>query len=146
MCDRLINGLMNPWFQYFKRPFPSVEGFSSYRFPGIAVHLPVIGAFLLFGLLLLGNIPHLLPLLLIYLVLGVYLGRDLAILCHYAPLLTIICLAATLAGLCLVKQIAVAMDAIKTHIGVSPAYPAIGFTLVLAVMFAYYVRWFVKKL
>jgi len=136
---------MSPWLQYFIRPFPSVKGFSAYRFPGMFVHLPVIGAFLLFGLLLLGNVPHLLPLLPLYLVFGVYLGRDLAILCHYVPLLTLICLGATLAGLGYVKQIAAAMSAIKAHTGISPACFAIGFTLVLVVIFATYVRWFVKR-
>ena len=50
---RVNSGLMSPWLQYFKKPFPSAKGFSPYRFPGILVHLPVIGAFLVLGLLLL---------------------------------------------------------------------------------------------
>ena len=138
-------GLMNPWLQYFAGPFPSTKGFSAYRFPGMLVHLPIIGAFLLFGLLLLGNVPHLLPLLPLYLVPGAYLGRDVAIRCHYAPLLTIVPLALTLAGLGYVKQIAAAMDAIKARAGISPVCFAIGLTLVLVVMFATYVRCFVKR-
>jgi hypothetical protein len=136
---------MSPWLQYFNRPFPSLKGFSAYRFPGMLVHLPIIGVFLLFGLLLLGNVPHLLPLLPLYLVLGIYLGRDLAILCHYAPLLTLVCMAATLIGLNYLKPIVAATDAIKTRTGISPACFAVGFTLVLVVMFATYVRWFVNR-
>jgi len=136
---------MGPWFQYFKRPFPSTQGLSAYRFPGLLVHLPVIGAFLVLGLLLLGHAPHLLPLLPLYLVLGVYLGRDLSILCHYAPLLTVACLAGALAGLAFVKEIAEAANTIKTHIGISPTAFAVGFTIVLLATFATYVRWFANR-
>jgi hypothetical protein len=37
--------------------------------------------------------PHALlrPLLLVWVLSGLYLGRDIAILCHYSPLLTLIC-------------------------------------------------------
>jgi hypothetical protein len=109
------------------------------------VHLPVIGAFLVLGHLFLAGAPRLLYQLPLYLFLGVYLGRDLALLCHYAPLLTIVCVAAALAALGFVKQIVTAADAIKTHIGLPPTGLAIGATLVLLATFATYVRWFANK-
>jgi hypothetical protein len=68
---------------YFLRPFPSRQGFSAYKFPGLAAHLPFFLALSVAGLLLCG--PK--PLLLVWVLAGVYLGRDVAIVCHYAPIL-----------------------------------------------------------
>jgi hypothetical protein len=80
---------------YFHRPFPSTEGFSAYRMPGVAVHGPLIFASALLGFLLCW--PHLMlrPLLIVWVLAGLYLGRDIAILCHYAPLLTLLSWAAS---------------------------------------------------
>lgn len=52
--------------------------------PGPSVHVPVILCAAGFGYLLCWPHPLLRPLLLIWLVAGVYLGRDFAVLCHYA--------------------------------------------------------------
>ncbi len=81
-------------FHYFRVPFPSQKGFSPYRMPGMAVHGPLIFAFLCIGFFLCW--PHLIlrGLVIIWVLAGLYLGRDIAILCHYNPLLTLISWAA----------------------------------------------------
>jgi hypothetical protein len=78
-------------FAYFRFPFPSAKGFSAYRTPGVAVHGPLILAFSLVGFFLCWPHPMLRPLLIIWVLAGLYLGRDIAIICHYAPLLIMIC-------------------------------------------------------
>jgi hypothetical protein len=75
---------------YFRSPFPSTEGFSAYRMPGAAVHGPLIFAFVFAGFFLCWPHPMLRPLLIIWVLGGLYLGRDITILCHYNPLLTFI--------------------------------------------------------
>jgi hypothetical protein len=75
---------------YFRSPFPSTKGFSAYRMPGVAVHGPWILSFSAVGVLLCWPHPLLRPLLIFWVLAGVYLGRDIAILCHYSPLLTLI--------------------------------------------------------
>ena len=75
---------------YFRSPFPSTEGFSAYRMPGVAVHGPLIFASVFVGFFLCWPHPMLRPLLTIWVLGGLYLGRDITILCHYNPLLTLI--------------------------------------------------------
>jgi hypothetical protein len=82
-------------FFYFRRPFPSTEGFSAYRMPGIAVHGPLILASSLAGFLLCWPHAMLRPLLIVWVLAGLYLGRDIAVLCHYNPLLTLLSWAAS---------------------------------------------------
>src|SRR5258708_27506248 len=75
---------------YFGSPFPSAKGFSAYRMPGVAVHIPVLLAFSFTGFLLCWPHPALRALLIFWIAAGLYFGRDVAIYCHYAPLLTLI--------------------------------------------------------
>ncbi len=75
---------------YFFAPFPSQQGFSPYRMPGAAVHLPVIIMATVTGMMLCLPNPAFKPLLAIWIIAGLYLGRDFAILCHYAPILTLL--------------------------------------------------------
>lgn len=85
-------------FSYFRAPFPSAQGFSPYRFPGLMVHLPFLGASVWVGYLLCW--PHLTlrPFLAVWFLAGLYLGRDVAIFCHYAlPLALVVWVAAFLA-------------------------------------------------
>ena len=81
---------MNPrfWF-YFHSPFPKAEGFSAYRWPGLLVHVPVILIFASLGAWLCAGEPLLYPFFLVYAVVGVYLGRDLAIMAHYNGLIAL---------------------------------------------------------
>lgn len=75
------------WAQYFGSPFPPAGGFSPYRFPGVTVHLPVLGLLTQLGWIVCGNAR---PLVAGWAVAGLYLGRDLAIAGHYNLLVTIV--------------------------------------------------------
>jgi hypothetical protein len=77
-------------FSYFRYPFPSSQGFSAYRMPGMAIHGPLIMAFTFTGFALCWPHPALRWLLIVWAVAGLYFGRDIAIYCHYAPILTLI--------------------------------------------------------
>ena len=79
---------------YFRSPFPSTEGFSAYRMPGLAVHGPLIFSSAFVGFFLCWPHPMLRPFLIVWVFAGLYLGRDIAILCHYNTLLTLISWAA----------------------------------------------------
>lgn len=78
------------FLSYFGSPFPSTKGFSPYRMPGVTVHIPLLLAFSFTGLILCGPHPFLRALLIFWVAAGLYFGRDIAIYCHYAPLLTLI--------------------------------------------------------
>jgi hypothetical protein len=77
-------------FSYFRSPFPSTQGFSAYRMPGVAVHGPLILASALVGFFLCWPHAVLRPLTVIWVLAGLYLGRDIAVLCHYNGLLTLV--------------------------------------------------------
>lgn len=79
---------------YFRTPFPSREGFSAYRFPGVAAHIPFLFVLSMAGTLLCGANPLLRPLIIVWVLAGLFLGRDLAIICHYAPPLLLLIWAA----------------------------------------------------
>ena len=74
---------------YFARPFPKAAGFSPYRSPGVIVHLPFWGLLIGDGLYWCLPDTHLLPLLPVYIIGGLYLGRDLAISAHYNLFITL---------------------------------------------------------
>jgi hypothetical protein len=80
---------------YFSKPFPGRKGFSPYRNPGYLVHIPVIACSLLASAFLSTNKAGLLCFSPLFLVVGLYAGRDLAILAHYNPFITIFVLIAT---------------------------------------------------
>jgi hypothetical protein len=83
-----------PLIAYLRRPFARSGGFSAYRFPGLIVHLPIALCFLVPGASLTLWQPWLWPLFPVYLVAGIYVGRDVAILAHYNPLITLAVLGA----------------------------------------------------
>ena len=58
--------------------------------PGAAVHIPLLAAFALIGFFLCWPHPVLRLLLIVWVLAGLYLGRDIAIFCHYVPLLTLV--------------------------------------------------------
>lgn len=74
---------------YLRRPFPAMKGLSAYRFPGLIVHLPIAFLFLAVGASLTLSELYLWPLLPLYLVTGIYIGRDLAVLAHTRWLITL---------------------------------------------------------
>ena len=83
-------------WHYFRSPFPKAQGFSAYRMPGVAVHGPVILLFVWLGAWLCFGEPWTYALFIVYLVAGIYLGRDLAILAHYNMLITLAVLGGTI--------------------------------------------------
>ncbi len=119
---------------YFLAPFPSQQGFSPYRMPGAAVHLPVIIMALVTGMMLCLPNPALKALLAVWIIAGLYLGRDFAILCHYAPVLTLLTWAVFIAFIIYVPRFK----------GVGAAHPnlALGFSLaILAVQILVFWRY-----
>ncbi|MEW6261723.1 MAG: hypothetical protein AB1641_01485 [Thermodesulfobacteriota bacterium] len=75
-------------FLYFLYPVPSSAGFSPYRFPGMAVHLPAWFIFLCLGYYWCWAESWLRPVFIVFLVTGWYLARELAIYAHYGCLIT----------------------------------------------------------
>lgn len=96
--------------------------------PGVAVHGPLIFSALFIGFFLCWPHPILRPLLIVWLLAGLYLGRDVAILCHYNPLLTLVSWAAFV--FILVKPAAIARFG-ATHVVI----PALLSILVGAILF-----------
>gem|GEM_PF-1333445 len=122
---------MNSLFwRYFSYPFPKAEGFSAYRMPGLLVHVPVILIFASLGVWLCGQSEWLYLLLAVYVIVGLYIGRDVAILAHYNPLITIAVLAA-------------AFFLVGGHEDWPQPGPvaAIVVTLALAALFVWYANW-----
>ena len=77
-------------FSYFRAPFPSTQGFSAYRMPGVAVHIPWLATVFFIGFTLCWPHPALRVFVFFWFLAGLYFGRDIAVYCHYAPLLTLI--------------------------------------------------------
>jgi hypothetical protein len=93
---------------YFHTPFPSREGFSAYRFPGLAAHAPFFIALSTMGAFLCAGGPPLVrPLVLVWILAGLFLGRDFAIFCHYAPLLVLLIWAAMYAAFANAHRLAI---------------------------------------
>ena len=115
---------------YFRSPFPKAEGFSAYRMPGLLVHIPVLIAFLVVGGWACLQAGWLMPFILVYAIVGVYWGRDLAILAHYNGLITLVVLAGLVFGL--------------PNIGALPRpgpAASVLITAAVAALFILYVRW-----
>ena len=127
---------MRRLFNYFQRPFPAAVGFSPYRSPGLAVHLPILFTCLLLGGLLCFRHRYLWPLMLVYVVVGLYLGRDWAILAHYNPLIMI---GAWLALVLILRYGWRIAEAISRSVVPSHAI-ALGVTAVVALLFTWHVR------
>ncbi len=74
--------------------------------PGMAVHGPLLFAAAFLGFFLCWPHPILRPFLMVWILAGLYLGRDIAIFCHYNPLLTLLSWIAF--GFVLIKPAAIA--------------------------------------
>lgn len=118
------------WY-YFRTPFPKAEGFSAYRMPGLLVHIPVLIFFIWLGCWLTLGDPWLYPLFFLYLAIGLYLGRDVAIIAHYNPLITI----AVLTGVVILIRYA----SLPPHLSVLTSAAITG---LIAVLYAIYVSWY----
>jgi hypothetical protein len=118
---------------YFRSPFPSTQGFSAYRMPGMAVHGPLILASAFAGFLLCWPHAGLRPLTIIWVLAGLYLGRDIAVLCHYNGLLTLVSWGAS--ALVFIKPASIARFG-AAHIVVSALLSAALGTVLFLVAFA----------
>ena len=127
---------------YFIRPFPSTQGFSAYRFPGMLVHLPLFLIFLFIGLYLNLGTPWLRPFIILYLVIGLYLGRDIAIYAHYNPLITVAIIVLIIFSPSLITKV---LQPLKT--ASDETFPFFALVLDLGCLAAYtfYVRAWIKK-
>jgi hypothetical protein len=127
---------------YFARPFPGTGGFSAYRFPGVFVHIPLFFIFLYLGLYLNWGTPELRPFMILYLILGLYVGRDIAIYAHYMPLITLAVILLIIFSPSLITRV---LEPLKMSLGGS--FPFFSFCLDLVTLAAYifYVRSWVRK-
>jgi hypothetical protein len=122
---------------YFARPFPRAEGFSAYRFPGVFVHIPLFFMFLYLGLYLNWETPWLRPCVILYLLLGLYVGRDIAVYAHYMPLLIFVVAALVIFAPSLATLV---LKPLRTALG--SFFPVFSLCVDLGVLaaFVYYVR------
>ena len=113
--------ILKSYSAYFIRPFPGTQGFSAYRFPGMLVHI---------------------PLFLIFLFLGLYLGRDIAIYAHYNPLITVAVILFIIFSPALITKV---LQPLRTSL--DETFPFFALILDLGTLAAYifYVRSWVKK-
>jgi len=128
---------MKKWWGYFGRPFPCTRGFSPYRFPGMIVHLPIMAATTALGILLCAEHPWLWPFIPFYLIIGLYIGRDIAIMAHYNMLITL----AVIAGLIFLPAYGEGLKDMITAIA-APLYGFYSFFIsaVIVVSFYFYAR------
>jgi hypothetical protein len=134
--------ILKQYGAYFIRPFPGTQGFSAYRFPGILVHLPLFLTFLFLGLYLNLGTPWLRPFVILYIVIGLYLGRDIAIYAHYNPLIILAVICMVILSPFLITS---ALKPFKMTLG--GTFPLFALVLDLGCLAAYtlYVRAWVKK-
>jgi len=127
---------------YFIRPFPSTQGFSAYRFPGILIHLPLFLIFLFIGLYLNLGTPWLRPFIILYIVIGLYLGRDIALYVHYYPLIIVAVICLIIFSPALITKV---LQPLRTSLGETFPFLALVLDLGILAAYTYYVRSWVKK-
>jgi hypothetical protein len=134
--------ILKRYGEYFLRPFPGTEGFSAYRFPGILLHIPLFLIFLYIGLYLNLGTTWLWPFIALYIVIGLYLGRDIAIYAHYLPLITVAVILFIIFSPSLITKV---LNPLKMSLG--ETFPLFALCLDLCCLAAYtfYVRAWVKK-
>jgi len=127
---------------YFTRPFPSTQGFAAYRFPGILLHIPLFLIFLYIGLYLNLGTSWLRPFIVLYIIIGLYLGRDIAIYAHYNPLIT---LAVILLIIFSPPLITKCLQPLRTVLGATFPFFALCLDLGCLAAYTFYVRFWVRK-
>jgi hypothetical protein len=127
---------------YFVRPFPRTGGFSAYRFPGVFVHIPLFLFFFYLGLYLNWETRELRPFIILYLVLGLYVGRDIAVYAHYMPLIIFAVVAVFIFSPSLVKGVLLPLKA-----SLGSFFPIFATLVDIAALaaFVWYVRHWIKK-
>lgn len=133
--------ILKRYGEYFQRPFPGTGGFSAYRFPGIFLHIPLFLIFLYIGLYLNLGFPWLRPFIVLYVVIGLYVGRDIAVYAHYMPLITAAVVALIIFSPSLITKV---LQPLRTALG--QGFPVFSLLMDLGVLaaFVYYVRYRIK--
>jgi hypothetical protein len=134
--------ILKRYGEYFLKPFPSTQGFSAYRFPGILVHLPLFLIFLFLGLYLNLGTAWLRPFIVLYIVIGLYLGRDIAIYAHYNPLITLAIILLIIFSPALITK---CLQPLRTALGETFPFFALVLDLGCIAAYIFYVRSWVKK-
>jgi hypothetical protein len=134
--------ILKQYAAYFARPFPRAEGFSAYRFPGILVHIPLFLIFLFIGFYLNIGTPWLKPFIILYIIIGLYGGRDIAIYAHYMP---VIIVAVILLIIFAPSLITMVLNPLKTAAGRSFPFFSLFVDLGVLAAFVYYVRYRIKQ-
>jgi len=134
--------ILKRYAAYFIRPFPGTQGFSAYRFPGILVHLPLFLIFLFLGLYLNLGTPWLRPFIILYIVIGLYLGRDIAIYAHYNPLITLAVILFIIFSPTLITK---CIQPLRTALGETFPFFALVLDLSCLAAYTFYVRSWVRK-
>ncbi len=134
--------ILKRYAAYFIRPFPSTQGFSAYRFPGMLVHLPLFLIFLYIGLYLNLVTPWLRPFIILYIAIGLYLGRDIAIYAHYNPLITLAVILFIIFSPALITKI---LQPLNMALGATFPFFALVLDLSCLAAYTFYVRSWIKK-
>ena len=124
------------------RPFPRTEGFSAYRFPGMLVHLPLFFIFLFLGLYLNLGTTWLWPFIILYIVIGLYLGRDIAVYAHYNPLILLAVILVLIFSPALITK---CLHPLRAALGRTFPFFALVLDLGCLAAYTFYVRAWVKK-
>jgi hypothetical protein len=124
--------ILKRYGEYFIRPFPSTGGFSAYRFPGIFLHILFFLIFLYIGLYLNLDTPWLWPFIPLFLVIGLYLGRNITIYAHYNPLITLAIIVLIIFSPALIAKI---LHPLRTALGAT--FPFFALVLDLCCLAAY---------
>ncbi|MCJ7546938.1 MAG: hypothetical protein MUP30_08970 [Deltaproteobacteria bacterium] len=106
------------------------------------VHIPLFLIFLFLGLYLNLGTTWLWPFIALYIVIGLYLGRDIAIYAHYNPLITLAVILFIIFSPALITKV---LQPLKMALG--ETFPFFALVLDLGILAAYifYVRSWVKK-
>jgi hypothetical protein len=134
--------ILKRYGEYFIKPFPSTAGFSPYRFPGMLVHLPLFLIFLYIGLYLNLGTAWLRPFIVLYIVIGLYLGRDIAIYAHYNPLIIAAVILLIIFSPALITK---TLQPLRVVLGQEFPFFALVLDLGILAAYTYYVRFWVTK-
>jgi hypothetical protein len=106
------------------------------------VHLPLFFIFLFIGLYLNLGTPWLRPFIVVYIVIGLYLGRDIAIYAHYNPLIILAIILLIIFSPTLVTK---CLQPLRTAFGETFPFFALLLDLGCLTAYTFYVRAWVKK-
>jgi len=98
--------------------------------------------FLFIGLYLNLGTPWLRPFIILYIVIGLYLGRDIAVYAHYNPLITVAVVLLIIFSPSLITKV---LQPLKTALGETFPFFALVLDLGCLAAYTFYVRAWIKK-